>query len=329
MLWLHVRFSDGLDVVEIENGDEDEGGEAGVEAAVVKDKSAVHFCGYGADDRAHKAGEDAVAEAVLAGDRAKAGRKREAVDVRLVGEGPRNVKSGDLADDNHKREERNIAHRDRENVADVLAVGGEGKSGKNDSDGRAGEAHAGGQAGENRRNYKDKVQVCEHRKAVYGDVDHTNLHSEFIGEVGAVAGALKQLAVATQASLVEDESDNKRKREKDDEEHVHKATIAVRKRIVCVVYYRSASRLFNAEGAIHKGVEEYTEDADSKSGLVKAVSVVHRCRSGQERGDNEADGEPAHERKHHADPVDVKGRGVVIPYRVSEAKLTYKGGKRG
>ena len=57
--------------------------------------------------------------------------------------------------------------------------------------------------------------------------------------------------------------------------------------------------------------------------------MVHRRRAGQKRGNDKADREAANKGERHADPVDVKGCGVVISYRVSEAQLADKGRKRG
>ena len=80
---LHIRLSYGLNVIEIENRDEDEGGDAGIKATVVEDEAAVHFCCYGANNSAHKACEDSVAEAVLSCYRAKSGCKGKRVDIGL------------------------------------------------------------------------------------------------------------------------------------------------------------------------------------------------------------------------------------------------------
>ncbi len=251
---LHVGLSDGLDVVEIENGDQDEGGEAGVEAAVVKDEAAVHLGGYGADDRAHKAGEDAVAEAVLAGDRTKSGGECQAVDVGLGGEGPGDVKARDEADNNHQDEQRNVANHYREDVFDMLAVGREGKGGEYDARGRAGKANAIGQAGNDGGDHEHEIQIREHREAVYGNIDHTDRHTELVGEIGAVSGTFKQVAVAALASVVEDKSEDKRHRKKGDEKDIHKSAIAVRERVVAIVGDRQFSWLLDAEGAVHKGV---------------------------------------------------------------------------
>ena len=183
---LHVRLPDGLDVVEIENGDQDEGGEAGVEAAVVKDEAAVHLGSYCANDRAHKAGKNAVAEAVLASDRTKSGGECQAVDVRLCGERPRDVKAGNEADKDHKDEQRNVANHYREDVFDMMTVSRKGKGGKYDSRCCAGEANTIGQAGNDGGDHKDEIEICEHHKAVYGNIDHTDRHAEFVGEIGAI-----------------------------------------------------------------------------------------------------------------------------------------------
>ena len=101
LLQSRIRLSDGLYVIEIEYGDEDEGGESGVEAAVVEDEAAVHFRGDSADDCAQKSGEHAVAEAVLSRNRAKTCRECQAVDIRLSRECPRDVKACPPADENH------------------------------------------------------------------------------------------------------------------------------------------------------------------------------------------------------------------------------------
>ena len=78
-----IRFSDGLDVVEIKNGDQDKGGKTRIESAVVQDKAAVHLCGYGADNGAHKACQHTIAEAVLPCNGAKACCEGQSVDVGL------------------------------------------------------------------------------------------------------------------------------------------------------------------------------------------------------------------------------------------------------
>ena len=326
---LHVRLSDGLDVVEIKDGDQNKGGKAGIEAAVIKDESTVHLCSYGADDRAHKSGKDAVSESVLSCNRTKSGRKGEAVDVRLGRERPGDIEAAYLANDNHEDEERNVANRNREYVSYMLTVGSKCKCGKYDTGSRTGKTNAHGQTRENGRNDEYEIKIRKHRKAVYGDVDHADLHSELIGEVSAVAGTFKQFTVAAHASFITEESDDKRKCEQQNEENVHKPTVTVRKRVVCIVCYRRAAGLFNAKRAIHKGVEEYTENADGKAGLIKAISMVHSGSSGQKCGDDESDSKSAYERENHTDPVNVECRRIVISYCVSEAKLADEGCERG
>ena len=277
----HIRFADGLDVVEIEDGDEDKGGEAGVEAAVVEDEAAVHLCGDSADDRAHKAGKNTVAEAVLTRKGTKSCREGKAVHIRLCRERPGNIEIRDQADDNDQNEQRDIAHHDGKNVSDMLTVSRKGERGKDDACGRAGKADTLRKSREDLGENEHNVQIREDRKAVDRDIYHTDRHTELVRKVGTVSCALEKLAVAVNTPLVENEADDKRGGKQHDEEHVHKSAVAVRKRIVALVDDNHFTGLLYTERGVHKGVQEYTEYTDSESRLVEIISAVHSACAGQ------------------------------------------------
>ena len=82
---LFVILTLRLYLIKIEDGDEDQCGKSGVEAAVVEYEAAVHFCGYGAYDSAHKACQYAVTESLFSGERTKTRCKSQAVDICLRG----------------------------------------------------------------------------------------------------------------------------------------------------------------------------------------------------------------------------------------------------
>ena len=82
----------------------------------------MHLRRDGADDGAHKSRQNTVTEAVLTRNGAESGRERKAVDVRLSGECPRDIKARDKADYNHNNEERDISDHNGEDVSHVLAV---------------------------------------------------------------------------------------------------------------------------------------------------------------------------------------------------------------
>ena len=120
----------------------------------------------------------------------------------------------------------------------MLAVSRKGKRGKNYSRCRTGKAYAKWQTREDRGYHKHQIQIREYSKSVHGNIDHTNRHTELVGEVSTVARALQKAKVSAKALLVKDESKCKRHGEENDKEHVHKSAISVRKRVIAVIDYR-------------------------------------------------------------------------------------------
>ena len=112
-------------------------------------------------------------------------------------------------------------------------------------------------------------------------------------------------------------------------EGVHKSTIAVRKRVIAFVDNWGIYGLCYAKRAVHKGIQEYTENTDGKARLVKAVSVMHLRRAGQKRGNYKTDGKTANQRENNANPVNSDNVETVICHSVSEAQLTHEGRERG
>ena len=284
----------------------------------------MHLCGDGADYRAHKSCNHTVAEAVLSRNGTKARRECQAVDIRLGRQGPRNVKAHQSADDDNEDKECDVSHGYGENVPDMLSVSGECERGEDYSRGCTGKSYARGQAGKDGRDNEYEIEIREYSKAVYGDIDHTDRHTELVGKISTVSRTFQKLAIAADASLVEDKSDGKGHGKQKDKEHVHKSAIAVRKRVVAIVYYRQISRLSYSESAVHKRVEKYTENTDGKSCFIEAVAVVHSRCAGQKRGDDKADGKSAHKRERRANPVYVKNGEAEIVYSVSEAQLAHE-----
>ena len=317
-LGLHIRLTYGLHIIEIENWNEDQGGESRVKAAVIEDKSAVHFRSYGADYGAHKARQHTVAEAVLSRNGTEPRGKRQAVYIRLGRQSPRNGSARRLADKHHQYKEGDVAQRDGKDVLYMLSVRRKGQGCEDNSCGCPRKANARGQPRENLGKHEDEIEIDKYSGAVNGNIYHREGHTEFIREIHSVTRAVKQVAIAPHTLSVKDKSRRKGQGKQDYEKDVHKSAVAVGEGVICIICDGQIPRLLHPEGAIHKGMEENAENADGESRLIEAVTAVHRRRSGQERGNYEADCQPAHKGKHHTHPVYANHGGVVIFHSVSE-----------
>ena len=86
--FLFVYAVSGEDVIRIENGDHDQSSESGGEAAVIKNKAAVHTCGRGAYDCVDQTGKQALFPTVSTRDGTETRGEGNAVDIYLCGKHP-------------------------------------------------------------------------------------------------------------------------------------------------------------------------------------------------------------------------------------------------
>ena len=297
----YVVFEFRFDLVKIKDGQEHEGGETGVEAAVIENETAMHRCGGGADDGADEACENADLPSVFTGEGAKTRGEGDAVDIALCGKCPRHVHATEGTDDADEHEQKRITHRDGPDGAGVLSICGEGESGKGDADGGAREADTLRQEGEDLGQNKDHVEIGKDAKAVNTHVDEANGHTEFVEEVCAIARAVQELFIAVKAETVEGKAEEDRRGKKKNEKDIHKSAICVGKGIVSGVIDHDGVGCFDAEGAIHKGIDKNTENTDGETCFIHIEATMHGCRAGQERGDDESDGDAEKKRQNDAE----------------------------
>ena len=271
----------GLDAIKIEHRNQDQRGEPRIEAAVVKDKSAVHCCGRGADNGTDKSCNNAPFPSVFACNGAKSGCKRQAVDVGLGRKRLGNVQSAHGTNAAGSYEQNGISQSDGSNVFGVLSVSREGQRGKRNANGGARKADALGQKRENLGQEEHQIEVCQNTKSVYAKVDKTNGHTEFIGKVEAVPRAFQERAVIAEGAAVEQKAEQLAKGKEDDEKDIHKSPINVPKAFIIVgvlPYYRFGRH--DAERFVKEAVHKNTEHSQSEPRLVHIVTAVHSGGSG-------------------------------------------------
>ena len=76
-------------MIGIQNGNHDQGGQTGGEAAVIQNEAAVHACGGRAYDCVDQTGKDTLFPSVSARDGTKTGGEGDSVDIYLRGKHPR------------------------------------------------------------------------------------------------------------------------------------------------------------------------------------------------------------------------------------------------
>ena len=319
----------GLDTVKIEHRNQDQRGEPRIEAAVVKDKSAVHCRGRGADNGTDKSRNNAPFPSVFACNGAKSGCKRQAVDVGLGRKRPGNVQSahGTNAAGSHKQN--GISQSDGSNVFGMLSVSREGQRGKRNANGGARKADALGQKRENLGQEEHQIEVCQNTKSVYTKVDKANGHTEFIGKIEAVPRAFQERAVIAEGAAVEQKAEQLTKSKEDDEKDIHKSPINVPKAFIIVgvlPYYRFGRH--DAKRFVKEAVYKNTEHSQSEPRLVHIVTAVHSGGSGQERGNEKTRAKAEQNRHQNAYNVYVCPRNIdVDAKRIAEQKIADKGRK--
>ena len=226
----------GLDVVKIKHGNENQRGQSGSEATVVEHETAVHTHRGGGNGRVEHTRKHTVFESVFAGNGTQTRREGKRIDIRLGGKRPRHIQTRYKAYTHHECPEKGVSHDDREDVSRVLSVCGKRQCGKHDAHSRARKAYAGREHGEYVGQDEHKIQVGDTRHAVYGNIDHTQRHAEFIGKIRAVARAFQKLTVLPYLSAVHEKSRKKRKTEQSHEKGVHEPPIRIRHRVVRGVF---------------------------------------------------------------------------------------------
>ena len=228
----------------------------------------MHICGDGADHRVEGTREDAVSDAVSARYGTESRGKGEAVDIRLSRERPRNIEARDKADGDHRKKQRDISEDYGKDVPRVLTVCGKGQGGENDAYGWAREADTHGERGKDVGNDKYKIQISENTEAVHRKVYHTKRHSELIGEIYTVSRGLCEDAISLEAVAVENDSEQERQGEEDEEEDVHKSAIGIRQSKIIGIVDHDLLGVIYSECSVHKGVDEYAENAYGKPRLI-------------------------------------------------------------
>lgn len=322
----------GLDLIKVKDGDEDDRGKTCVKAAVIQHESAVHCRRGGADDGADKPCDHTVFKAVASRNGAKSRGKGKTVDVCLGGKGPGNIRSRDQTDAANQSEKRGIAKGDGRNVFGMLTVCREGQCGKGHAHGGARKAYSLRQEGEDGRKPEDDVQIGENTKAVNAEIDQTQRHSEFVGEIQAVSCAGGQLSVIAKASAVAKEPKDQGDEKDGGEEGVNEPIVGTVKGFVARADIGSGAVGGNAQGLIKEAVDEDAENSDGKSRFIHIVSAVHRRCAGKERGDKKARKNTEHDGKNnaqHAETADLQGfsRGIVKEKIADEG--CQRGGKHG
>ena len=297
---LYVVLEFRLDLIEIKDGEQHERGKPRGKAAVIEHEAAVHGCGGGADDGADKSRKHTDLPTVFARERTKTRGEGDAVDIALCGKRPRHVHAADEAEGGNEREKDGVSHRDGPYVARMLTVSGKGECREGDAHGGTREADALRKEGEDLGQDEDHVEVREDAKSVNAHVDKAHGHAEFIQKVCAVACAMQELRVSAEAEAVEREAKEDRGGKEQDEKDVHKAAIGIGQGVIFGVYDGDDLGRIDAEGAIHKRIDENAEDADGKTCFIHIEAAVHGGRAGEKRGHDEADGDAEKEREAYA-----------------------------
>lgn len=261
----------------------------------------MHGCSRGADDGADKACQNTDLPAVFTCKGTQTRSEGDAVDVTLCGECPRHVHIADETNSGYDREQQGISHRDGPNVARMLTVCCKGKRGEGNTYGSARKADALRQEGEDFGQNENHIEIREDAKSVNTYVDQTHGHAEFVKEVCAVACAAQKLRISMEAEAVEREAKEDRGGKEQDEKNVHKAAICIGQGIIFGIYDGDDLRRIDAEGAIHKGIDENAEDAEGKTCFIHIEAAVHGGRAGKKRRDNETDRNAEKERKAYAE----------------------------
>ena len=211
----------------------------------------------------------------------------------------------------------------------MLTVCRKGERGEGDTHGSAREADTLRQEGEDFGENEDHVEIREDAKSVNTYVDQTHGHAEFIKEVCAVARAAQKLRISMEAEAVEREAKEDRGGKEQDEKDVHKAAICIGQGIIFGIYDGDDLGRIDAEGAIHKGIDENAEDAEGKTGFVHIEAAVHGGRAGKKRRDNETNGNAEKERKAYAEDGGLHlACGELLTKGIAEDEVTDEGSER-
>ncbi len=317
-----------LDLVKIKQRNEYQRGKSRGKSAVVKHESAVHIGGNGAYRCAKHARDNAVAKAVLTRDRAKPRGKGKSVDIRLRGQRPRNIKPRNETDGDNADPKRQVADGDGKNVARVLSVRRKGQGGKHHADRRTRKANAARKRGEYFGQDEHNIQIRNDEQSVDRNIYYAKRHTEFVEKLRAVARAFYKVFVLTHASFPQNNARDEICGKENEEKHVHKAAICVRKRKIFGIINGRGWRRVDAERVIHKGVNENAEKPYGKPRLIEIVPSVHGGSAGQKRQNDKADGDAAHDGDGKTYPIYPCDVGVVVAHGITEKHLADEGRKR-
>ena len=276
---LMFHLFSGYRHIMLKDRQEEHGGDAGGEAAVIQHEAAVKGAGDRTHGSAHKTCGKSGPQAVAAYDRTKSGGKSRAVYVALRRDGPGQFAAIDVAEEHAGKIEKLVSYQNRPYVCRMLADTCEGESGQDHADGRSGKACLRGEE------YGD-IYIDQKDESMEACVDQANRHAVLCGEVAGISRIFDQGAEPFKAFSVQKVSCQDTEQEKHSKEQVAVKPVGMAEAGVNSVSYSQGSRRYGTCSLIHQIVDKETEKAEGQSAVVQVVALMPGSGSGKDSRDH-------------------------------------------